>query len=228
VKRRVFLNVASSVDGRIASVGREKFRFASAEDKRLMQELRCVADAVVIGAGTLRDEDPVLVVRDADLLVRRRAEKPRLQPLQVLVTRNLDVPVEGSRFFGAEDVERLVFTGPDVAPARLAAAGRHATVIAIPEHAPGELDLSHMLEALEARGCREILVEGGGALNFALLDQDLVDDLYLTLCPVVLGGPAPGSFAGRGFLAAAARRLTLVTQRTNAHGEIFLHYRVVR
>jgi len=85
-----------------------------------------------------------------------------------------------------------------------------------------------MLDGLEERGCGDILVEGGGALNFALLDQDLVDDIYLTLCPIVLGGPAPGSFGGRGFLAAAARRLVLVTQRTNAAGEIFLHYRVRR
>ena len=48
MKRRVFLNVASSIDGRIASVGREKFRFGSAEDRRLMQELRATADAVVM------------------------------------------------------------------------------------------------------------------------------------------------------------------------------------
>lgn len=228
MRPRVFLNVASSVDGRIASVAREKFRFASAEDRRLMQELRAVADAVVIGAGTWRDEDPVLVVRDEDLVARRRADKASAQPIHVLVTRSLDVRVEGSRFFGTPGIERVVFTATDVPAARVEAVSHLATVIPIPERAPGDLDLRALLAALAARRCDEILVEGGGALNFAFLDQDLVDDIYLTLCPVVLGGPGPGSFAGRGFLAAAARRLHLVSQRTNAHGEIFLHYRVVR
>jgi 5-amino-6-(5-phosphoribosylamino)uracil reductase len=62
-----------------------------------------------------------------------------------------------------------------------------------------------------------------------MLEQNLVDEIFWTLCPVVLGGrEAAGSFTGRGFRADEVCRLELLEQRTNAEGEIFLHYRVRR
>jgi len=224
----VFVNLASSVDGKIGTVAREKFRFGSAADKRQMQVLRARADAVVIGAGTLRDEDPSLLLSDPDLVDARRAAGKSAQPLRVLVSHGLELRVEGSRFFGTPGMEPLVFTSGTADRGRAAQVARFASVLTLPDRSPGRIDLAPMIEILQARGCAEILVEGGGELVFALLEQSLIDELYLTLCPVLLGGPAPGAVGGAGFLAAVSPRLDLLSHHASPAGELFLHYKVVR
>ncbi len=226
--RRVFVNLASSVDGKIGTVGREKFGFGSAADKRQMQVLRARSDAVVIGAGTLRDEDPSLLLSDPDLIDARRAAGRSAQPLHVLVSHGLELRVRGSRFFGTPGIDTLVFTSETAARARVDSVARFASVLTLPDRSPGRSDLARMIEALQARGCAEILIEGGGELVFALLEQNLIDELYLTLCPVLLGGPAPSAVGGAGFLAAVAPRLELLVHHASPAGELFLHYKVVR
>ena len=95
----IFLNMASSIDGKITTREREKFRFASDDDRDLMQELRSRADAVLIGRGTLSDEDPRLVLTDPVHIARRRELKGSAQPTKVLASATLDFPIEDSRFF---------------------------------------------------------------------------------------------------------------------------------
>ncbi len=224
----VFVNLATSVDGKIGTVAREKFRFGSAADKRQMQVLRARADAVVIGAGTLRDEDPNLLITATDLVDARRAAGKAAQPIRVLVSHGLELRAEGSRFFGTPDADTLVFTSEAADTARVADVARFAPVFRLPDRAPGRIDLARMIDALRARGCAEILVEGGGELVCALLEQDQVDEFYLTLCPVLLGGPAPGVVGGKGFLAALAPRLELISHHVSSAGELFLHYKVAR
>lgn len=214
---RVFLNVASGIDGKISTASGEKFRFASDEDRQLMQELRAQADAVVIGGGTLRAEDPRLVVKG----------EGRRQPWNVVVSARLEGIGPEARFFTSPGVTKWVFTSVDADPARVERLQPCARVSRLPGIASGGLDLGRMLQELRGAGCRHVLVEGGGELNFAMLEQNLVDEIYWTLCPVVLGGrEAPGSFTGRGFASVDVRRLELLEQRTNVQGEIFLHYRV--
>ena len=223
----VFVNLAASVDGKIGTVAREKFRFGSAADKRQMQVLRARADAVVIGAGTLRDEDPNLLLSDPDLVEQRRKAGRITQPMRVLVSHGLEFRVEGSRFFGT-DADTVIFTSEAADPARVTDVGRFAPVVRLPDLGPGRIDLARMIDALRKRRCAEILVEGGGELVCALLEQDQVDELYLTLCPVLLGGPAPSVVGGKGFLAALAPKLELISHHASPAGELFLHYKVTR
>ena len=107
----VFMNAATSIDGKLTTAARDLHGFGGPEDRALMEDLRAEADAVMIGAGTLREEDPPLLVRAAEKVDRRRdAGKPD-QPDGVVVSRSLDFRVAGSRFFQTPDgldLERAV------------------------------------------------------------------------------------------------------------------------
>jgi riboflavin biosynthesis pyrimidine reductase len=82
-----------------------------------------------------------------------------------------------------------------------------------------------VLRELAARGMREVLVEGGGELHFAFAREHLVDDIYVTITPRLIGGDAPSLLDGRGFLKKNHLELALVSQR-RVGDELFLHYRV--
>ncbi len=225
----VSLNMASSIDGKITTREREKFRFGSDEDRDLMQQLRSRADAVLIGRGTLFDEDPRLVLTDPGHIARRRQLKGSPQPIKVLTSASLDFPVEDSRFFTCPESEKIVFTTADADPAAIQRLQRFARVVQIPATAGGRVDLEQVVRAMPELGIEHLLLEGGGILNFAMLEADLIDEIYLTLCPVVIGGAgAQTTFEGAGFTRETARRLSLQSLRMNKGGEIFLHYAVKR
>ena len=89
-------------------------------------------------------------------------------------------------------------------------------------------DLRWVLGRLELEGCRAVLIEGGGDLIFGALAADLLDELYLTICPLLIGGAtAPTPADGAGFSAADLRRLSLIDVRT-VGDEVYLHYTVRR
>jgi 5-amino-6-(5-phosphoribosylamino)uracil reductase len=223
----VFLNVASSIDGKITTSRREAFSLGSEEDRALMEELRARADAVLIGRGTLVDEDPSLEITRPEVIAGRRARGAPEQPLGVLASASLDLSVAGSRFF-ASPTPRIVFTTPGADADRRRELESRARVVEVEGAAGGGLDVSAMLAAMPSLGIGRLLLEGGGRLNFSLLEADLVDEIHLTLCPMVIGGAqAPSSFEGPGFLRDAIRRLELRSLRVNALGEIFAHYAVI-
>ena len=81
---------------------------------------------------------------------------------------------------------------------------------------------------LPSLGVAHLLLEGGGELNFSMLQADLVDEIYLTVCPFIFGGrTAPTSCDGAGFTREHVRKLALKSHRQSASGEVFLHYAVL-
>ncbi len=225
----VFLNMASSIDGKITTAGRENFSLGSQGDRHRMEELRARADAVLIGAGTLRDEDPPLLIRDPELVAGRVARGAPAQPVNVLVSTLLDVPIAGSRFFNAEQTRRIVFTTPAAPRKKLREAAARAKVVLVPRDPHGRVHPGAMLERMPRLGIEQLLLEGGGGLNFAMLEADLIDEIHLTLCPSVIGGSAaPTTFEGAGFTRRGMRSLKLDGVRSNDLGELFLKYTVLR
>ena len=93
----VTMNVAASIDGKIAPVGGGKVNFGSVEDRALMEELRARADGVVIGGGTLRSEDPPLIIRDPEVRGRRLVTKGKPHPLNITVSTGLTDGLAESR-----------------------------------------------------------------------------------------------------------------------------------
>ncbi len=210
-----------SLDGKIASARRELPSFPSAADRRMMDRIRARADAVLIGAGTLRAADFPLRIRSKSLQ-RGRVDSGRSeQPLNILLSRSLDLPLEG-RFFGAGDIRRLVVTTRGARASRLRSLAEKAEVLALGRKA---IPLPLLMRRLHARGIRELLLEGGGGTNFAFFLEGLVDEVYVTLCPVIIGGAAsPTPVDGEGFVPGCFPRFRLASLRREGE-EIFLHYR---
>lgn len=210
---KVVTNTAVSLDGRINTRERRFTFFGSERDHARMSRLRAGADAVLVGGATFRNW-PHPSLPDAD---DRGALKAPVW--NVVVTGSLDVPITPE--FLAERAVRPLF----VTRAASVPGGFPAEVEAWPGE--GDPPVAWIVERLRARGIERLLVEAGGALLFQFLAADAVDEMHVTLCPIVVGGDAPSLVDGAGFDRADVRRLTLVASEVEGD-EVFLHYRNLR
>jgi 2,5-diamino-6-(ribosylamino)-4(3H)-pyrimidinone 5'-phosphate reductase len=222
----VYINMAATVDGKITSAAREHPRFTSDNDRREMDRLRAEADAILIGARSLRADDPPLHVRTEEMRAHRRSlDKPE-GLLRVLVTASGRFDPT-SRFFdktgaGARCIIATVEDAPDE---RFTAVSGRAEIWKIGRD---EVDLKELLRKLAERGVERLLVEGGGQLNWTFVRDDLVDEVYVTIAPVLLGGrDAPTLLEGDGLSMALQRRLRLEEVRREGD-ELFCRYTVLR
>lgn len=219
----VTVNMAMSVDGRITTRTREHFALGSENDRRLMDELRTRADAVIVGAGTVRHDGWPMIVRYDDLRQKRIARKRSPHPVNVVLSRALDLPAR-SAFFQSPDTERIVFTTRLAPPARVKRFMRVADVVVLPGRS---LAPAAIVSQLHARGLHHLLLEGGGEIHFAFARAGLVDRLYVTVTPRLIGGKgAPSLLDGAGFLRRDHLRLELESLRRKGD-EVFLRYRVI-
>ncbi len=203
----VLLSGAMSVDGRIDGIGPRRLVLSSQADLDRVDAERAASDAILVGAGTLRRDDPRLEVRSAALREQRRRRGLPPSPLKVvLASRDLDPAL---RFFGGH-AEKLVYC-PTSAGARLSERlGAVGTVTAAGE----PLDLEAVLLDLEDRGVRRLLVEGGTTVNTAFLGGGLVDELQLAVAPFFIGSAGAPTFVAAGaFPHDAGRRMTLAEAR---------------
>jgi 2,5-diamino-6-(ribosylamino)-4(3H)-pyrimidinone 5'-phosphate reductase len=221
----VYINVASTVDGKLAPATRRFVPFSSKRDRELLMELRTSADAVMAGARTV-DLGPVDLGPGGEKFRRMRLK-------QGLTEYNLRVVVSGS---GSLDPEAKIFQHR-FSPIIVLTSGR-ATLAHLRRlrqvaddvevFGEDELDFRAAFGWLREKwGVKRLLCEGGGELNAALFEQGLVDELYLTLSPVIFGGRhAPTLADGEGIGdKSAATRLKLKSLK-KAGDELFLVYRV--
>ena len=221
----VYVNMAMTADGKITSAHREEPQFTSRRDKRSMDKLRAEADAVLIGAGTLRGDDPPLHIRDDEMKAYRRSLGKPEHPLNVLVTASAAVDA-WARFFKRDRAAWCIVATVEDAPAAQRSA--LAQVAEVWTLGRGRVDLAAVLSLLTERGVARLLVEGGGELNWSLFADDLVDELYVTVAPAILGGrDAPTLCEGAGFEMAGRRPLRLLSSEA-IDGEIYCRYAVVR
>jgi 5-amino-6-(5-phosphoribosylamino)uracil reductase len=177
-----------------------------------MSRLRAEADAVLVGGATFRNWPHAALPDPPD----RPLLKAR--PWNVVVSRSLDVPLTPS--FVAEPAIRPLF----VTRAAAVPPGFAGEVEAWP--GDGDLPVAWILERLAARGVEHLLVEAGGDLLFQFLAADAIDEMHVTLCPIVVGGDAPTLADGAGFDREAVRRLRLLASEVEGD-ELFLHYQVL-
>ena len=211
----VIINTVSSVDGRTA-VGGKAAGLGSGIDRQTMRNLRSRADAVMIGAGTLRAERLTLGLDEPGVP----------QPLAIIVTDKGEVPLEEHLIVeGAQEVLILL---SDAAPKRVVERlATLAPVMRAPADSTGAIDLEAALRTLKAeRGVESLVVEGGPGLNHALISLNLVDELFLTVAPELLGGGADQTLTLlRGPMLPARDRPTLDLVSIHLSGdELFLRY----
>jgi len=203
----------ASADGRAAVDGRSG-GLGHPADRDLLRELRTGVDAVLVGSATLRAE------RYANLLdppqrARRAAAGLPPQPLVATVSRDLDVPVDIG-LFGEPDARVHVFTESSGE-----VTGRGAEVH-VHRFDPGALRLAEALALLHAElGVAAVLCEGGPTLLRRLVGEGCVDDLMLTLAPLLVAGDEPAPLAGEALRPPARMALRAVLR---ADDHLVLHY----
>ncbi|KQM82893.1 pyrimidine reductase family protein [Agromyces sp. Leaf222] len=185
---QIRMNFVASIDGAVTVDGRSG-GLGDANDRLAMQVMRTVADVVLVGAGTVRVEGyGGLAVDEADAAWRRShglADQPRI----AVVSSRLDLDPRHPFFRDA--VRRpVVVTHAAAAEARRAALAEVADVLVCGEGEGDVVDLAEAQRALADLGLAQVLCEGGPHLFGALLDADLVDEVCLSLSPMLVGGEA--------------------------------------
>ncbi|MBP2705651.1 pyrimidine reductase family protein [Microbispora sp. RL4-1S] len=179
------LNMVTSTDGAAWLKGRSG-GLSGSGDKRIFALLRGAADVIMAGAATVRTEGygPVVPRESWGAL---REGRPPAPPIAV-VTRRLDLDLSGPLFTESQPYARTIVITTEAAPKdRREEAAAGADVIVAGEE---RVDLTAAVDELRARGLRHILCEGGPRVNAQLAAAGLVDELALTVSPVLVGGDA--------------------------------------
>lgn len=181
----------SSLDGAISLNG-SSGALGGPPDRRVFQVLRCLADVVLVGAGTMRAEGYGPVRLDDELRAHRIAEGgPPVPPIAVVTgSGNLDW---SSPFFTEAEVRPIVFVPESAAPAVREKGGTLADVVAA---GAGHVDPHLMVDHLGSVGYRVVLLEGGPGLNAEVVHAGLLDELCLTISPCLVAGSGSRVLAG--------------------------------
>lgn len=187
----VLLSVAMSVDGYIDDAADDRLLLSNEGDFDRVDGLRAWSDAILVGAETVRRDNPRLLVRDAARRRARLAEGRCEYPRKVTVTAGGELDPD-ARFFqhGTEDHPPLVYTTE--AGARKLAERLTAPAEVVP--LAGDLEFGAVLDDLGARGIGRLMVEGGGRIHTAFLSGGLADELHLAIGPALIGDPRAPRF----------------------------------
>jgi riboflavin biosynthesis pyrimidine reductase len=211
------VNFVASVDGGV-EVGGVSAGLSSPADQRVLSLLRMECDALLVGAGTLRIEQYGSIRLAEHERARRRDNGLAEHPTLVVVSGSLNLDPGQPAFAGAP-VRPIVLTQATAPPERRAALAETVDVVTVGEQ---RVDLAAAVTALHDRGLRQILSEGGPHLFGGLVAADLVDELCLTVSPLLAG-------AGAGRITAGAtsppRRMALHQALSTPDGALLLRYR---
>jgi 5-amino-6-(5-phosphoribosylamino)uracil reductase len=217
----VLLSCAVSVDGYIDDTSESRLLLSNDEDFDRVDEVRASCDAILVGAGTIRADNPRLLVRAQARRDERVARGLPESPVKVTLTTSGDLDPD-ARFFAAGQVEKLVYCatpGLDKVRARLVGVARVVD--------GGEpLDVRLVLADLRARGVTRLMVEGGGRTHTLFLTAGVVDELHLAIAPFFVGDAAAPRFVGPGpFVHGSGHRMDLADVR-RIGDVVLLRYRL--
>ncbi|MEV7068365.1 dihydrofolate reductase family protein [Streptomyces collinus] len=198
----VLLSAAVSLDGYLDDTGPDRLLLSSPADFDRVDEVRAGVDAILIGAGTIRADNPRLLVNSEERRAARRAAGKPEYPLKVTVSGSGDLDPD-ARFWHTGG-EKVLYT-TDRGAERARALGLAADVVPL----GAGLDWRRLLTHLhDVRGVGRLMVEGGGTIHTQLLTQGLADELQLVLAPLFVGDPgAPRLFGPGGYQGGRLRLL---------------------
>lgn len=199
------LKLANSFDGRIATGTGESQWITGAEARRIVHAMRSRHDAVMVGGGTARKDDPSLTVRDLGI---------SQQPCRVVLSRRLDLPLMGQLARSATETPVILCHGAD-ADGSLIQTWRDLGAVLLPCRTHGaQLDPVDVMRKLAQHGLTRIFCEGGGALAASLIEADLVDELVGFTAGLVIGAEGQPGIGALGLSKlASAPRYTLTSMK---------------
>lgn len=214
--------LAMTADGKIADRMRSPARFGSQQDKAHLEAQIALVDAVLFGAGTLRAYGTTLLIKSPQLLQQRQQQHLPPQPIQIVVSASGEFNSQ-LRFF-AQPVPRWLITTAEGVKAWQDREQFERILVA--DCQSPSFGWQSIFQQLKRLGINRLAILGGGELIASILTEDLIDRLWLTVCPFLFGGKqAPTPIEGQGFLATQAPNLKLVSVK-QLEQEVFLQYLV--
>ncbi|WP_327359793.1 RibD family protein [Streptomyces sp. NBC_01304] len=184
----VLLSVATSVDGHIDDTSPNRLLLSNAADFQRVDQVRAESDAILIGAGTMRADNPRLLVNSEERRAARIAAGKPEYPLKVTISGSGDLDPDLKFWhFGGAKVAYTTDAGAEKLRERLAGL---ADVVSLGE----TIDFGRLLDDLGARGIERLMVEGGGHVHTAFLSLGLVDEIHLAIAPLLVGQADAPSF----------------------------------
>jgi 5-amino-6-(5-phosphoribosylamino)uracil reductase len=187
----VLLSCAMSIDGCLDAPGPQRLILSGDADLDRVDEERAEADAIMVGAATIRRDNPRLLIRSAARRAARIARDLPEHPARVTLTASGDLD-PSARFFAPASAGAVVYCAAPEAPKLKFRLNELAQVIAVPP----PVGLGAILADLSRRGVHRLLVEGGALLGREFLAAGLVDELALAIAPFFVGSAAAPRFAG--------------------------------
>jgi 5-amino-6-(5-phosphoribosylamino)uracil reductase len=203
------LSCGTSIDGYLGGATEQRLALSNEADFDRVDAVRAGCDAIMVGAATVRQDNPRLLVRSAARRDERVVRGLGPSPIKVTVTRGAQLDA-CANFFTAGDVEKLVYCASAAVAEARSRLGPVATVI----DGGWPVDMRQVSEDLGARGVRRMMVEGGGTVHTQFLTGDLADELQLVVAPFFVGDSRARRFVSDGqFPWNPQRRATLAQVR---------------
>jgi 5-amino-6-(5-phosphoribosylamino)uracil reductase len=189
------LSCGMSIDGYLDTADAARLRLSNDADFDRVDAERARCDAILVGAATVRADNPRLLVRSTVRRAERVARGLPASPVKVTLTRRGDLPATAN-FFVTGDSDKIVFCSGRAAEQLRARVGAVATVVDTGPAA--DVDVAGVLDHLSARGVDRVMVEGGGNVLTQFLTADLVDELHLVVAPLFVGDSRAPRLVGDG------------------------------
>ncbi len=219
-----YINVAMTADGKIDTFERKGSTISSQEDKRRVDQLRAASDAILVGGRTLLDESPKLPIKSEALRAERSARGLSPNPVKVGVVTIADINPD-SNFLKSGPAQVVIFTSNQTSNDKLEFLRSHGVKVFV--HEEPRVNLVSMMKTLKELGIQRLMVEGGGIMNFELIQLGLVDEITAYVAPMIFGGAnAPTMADGSGVTREAALHLKLVDVEKWDDGGVVLKYKL--
>ena len=187
------LSCGMSIDGYVDDMTDARLMLSNDADFDRVDAVRAGCDAILVGATTVRQDNPRLLVRSLDRQAERVVRGLRPTPLKVTVTGSCDLDPD-ARFFALGDVDKLVYCATPSLERAADRLGKVAVVI----DGGDPVDLRRVTADLHDRGVRRLMVEGGGSMHTQFLTAGLVDELQLVVAPFFVGDSRAPRFVSDG------------------------------
>jgi 2,5-diamino-6-(ribosylamino)-4(3H)-pyrimidinone 5'-phosphate reductase len=185
----VILNAAMSIDGKISTIKKDS-AFSSKMDLVRVHKLRSTVDGIVIGISTALDDNPMLNVRYST----REAENPA----RIIIDSKARIPIDSRIIESSKQIQTIIAVTHNASSRKIKEMEDKGAQVLVSGNK--KVNIRNLFQQLEKIGIKRILVEGGGEINWSILKLDLVNELIVTISPVVIGGrDAKTLVEGKGF-----------------------------